>query len=117
MATINILLTEGPFQTEKWETAANIAKAALEKGHAATFFMYMDGVHNGVKTQKFQEWETLPVDRYKELVKLGAKIVCCGICVNARGHQDGKYFFEGAKVGGIPDWATFVGEADRVITL
>jgi len=35
MATINILLTEGPFQTEKWETAANIAKAALEKGHAA----------------------------------------------------------------------------------
>jgi len=37
--------------------------------------------------------------------------------VNARGHQDGKYFFEGAKVGGIPDWATFVGEADRVITL
>ncbi len=117
MANINFLLTEGPFQTEKWATAAKIAGAALKKGHSVSFFCYLDGIYNGLSTQKFADWEKVPGDYYKELVEAGAKIVCCGICVNARGQQDGQFFYEGIKVGGIPDWAAFVGEADRVVTL
>ena len=117
MANINFLLTEGPFQTEKWSTAAKIAAAAIKKGHKVTFFCYLDGIYNGLSTQKFADWDKVPGDYYKELVDTGAEIVCCGICVNARGQQDGKYFYEGIKVGGLPDWAAFVGGADRVVTL
>ena len=68
MSEIGILLTDGPFQTEKWETAYNIGLAALEKGHKAKYFLYLDGVYNPIKTQDFPGWEVMPRDRFKELV-------------------------------------------------
>jgi tRNA 2-thiouridine synthesizing protein D len=117
MANINFLLTEGPFQTEKWGTVSKLAAAALDKGHEVTLFCYLDGIYNGLSTQEFADWEKVPGEYFKEIVDKGAEIVCCGICVNARGQQAGKFFYEGIKVGGIPDWAAFVGRADRVITL
>jgi tRNA 2-thiouridine synthesizing protein D len=117
MTKIGILLTEGPFQTQNWETAYNIGKAALEKGHAVRYFLYLDGVYNPLKTQDFPDWEKMPKDRFEELVKKGAGIIACGICVNARGLVNGKDFFEGVTVGGLPDFAEIIGEVDRLITL
>jgi tRNA 2-thiouridine synthesizing protein D len=117
MAKIGILLTEGPFQTQKWETAYNIGKAALERGHEVKYFLYLDGVYNPMRTQKFPEWEKMPKDRFEELVRLGAEIIACGICVNARGLEDGKDYFDKVKVGGLPDFAEIIGEVDRLITL
>lgn len=119
MAKIGMLLTEGPWQTENYKVFTKLASAALEKGHEVEAFWYLDGVYNPVKHQTFPgtDEENLPVSGMKKIVAQGAKIICCGICVNGRGLQNGKDFIEGIPVGGLPDFADIMGEADVLITL
>lgn len=117
MAKLGILLTLGPFQFENWETAANIAEAALDKGHEVNFFLYLDGIYNPNKLQIFPDLDILPRDRFTTLLKKGAHIIACGICVNARGQDNGRDYIEGVSVGGLPDFAEMIGEVDRLISL
>ncbi len=117
MGKIGFLLTTGPFQFQNWKTAADIADAALDKGHEVAIFMYLDGVYNPLETQKFPEWDVLPVERFIALKDKGATLIACGICVNARGLEGGKDFFEGTKIGGLPDFAEIIGESDALISL
>jgi tRNA 2-thiouridine synthesizing protein D len=117
MAKIGFMLTLGPFQFENWETACNIAKSALEKGHEVKMFLYLDGVYNPIKLQTFPDLPVMPKDRVAELVAKGANIIACGICVNARGLEKGKDYIPGVVVGGLPDFAEIVSDVDRLITL
>ena len=117
MAKLGFLLTLGPFQFENWETAVNIAEAALDKGHEVKFFYYLDGVYNPIKYQTFPDLPVMPKDRWAKLLEKGASITACGICVNARGLEKGKDYIVGVRVGGLPDFAEIVGEVDRLITL
>ena len=117
MARMAILLTEGPWQTENYEIFARLVETALDKGHDVEAFWYIDAVYNAIKHQKFPEDVPLPVERMKKLVEKGAKIIACGICVNARGLEGGKEFIDGVRVGGLPDLADMVSDADTVITL
>jgi len=116
MAKLGILVTLGPFQFENWETAVNIAEAALDKGHEVRVFYYLDGIYNPNKHQTFPDMEVMPKDRWEGLIKKGAKLIACGICVRARG-QKGEDYIEGVPVGGLPDFAEIIGEVDRLITL
>ena len=117
MATLGVLLTGGPYQFENWETAVDIGDAALAKGHRVKYFLYLDGVYNPVKHQAFPDLNVLPKDRVARLAANGAEVIACGVCVNARGLQGGKEYVEGARVGGLPDFAEIVGEVDRLISL
>ncbi len=117
MAKIGILLTLGPYQFENWETAYHIANAALEMKHDVLIFYYLDGVYNPIRYQKFPDMETLPKDCWADILKKGGKIIACGICVNARGLENGKDYIDQVKVGGLPDFAEIIGEVDRIITL
>ena len=117
MAKIAFLLTEGPWQTENWEVFEKLANAALDKGHEVEAFWYLDGIYNAIKHQEFPDTPEPPVAKMKKLVEKGANIIACGLCVNARGLQGGKEYIEGVTVGGLPDFAEMVGEADTVITL
>lgn len=117
--TLGILLTEGPWQTQNWDIAERIAEAVLDKGWGVKIFYYLDGVYNPIKHQRFpgRSKEALPVGGVKRIVEKGAEIVACGICVNARGLEDGKEFISGVRIGGLPDFADIMGEVDRLITL
>lgn len=117
MAKLGFLLTWGPYQMENGETLYQLAKAALEKGHEVQIFNYLDGVYNPIKFQKFPDINILPKDKLEEIVSKGAKVICCGICVNARGLEKGKDYIDGVKVGGLPDFAEIIGSVDRLITL
>ncbi len=117
MATIGILLTGGPFQFQRWETAVDIGDAALAKGHGVKYFLYLDGVYNPIRHQTFPDLDQMPKDRILKLVDKGAEIVACGVCVNARGLQGGKDYVEGVRVGGLPDFAEMVGEVDSLVAL
>ena len=117
MAKIAILLTEGPWQSENCEIFVRLAEAALEKGHEVVGFFYMDGVYNAIKHQTFPGGVTPPVERMKRLVEKGAKICACGLSANARGLEYGKEYVEGISVGGLPDMAEMISEADAFITL
>ena len=114
---LGILLTEGPFQTEHHETATEIAKAALEKGHEVEMFLFLDGVYNALSTQAMPYAKNQPVDSFKKVLSLGGKIVACGVCVAARGLDGGKYFIKGIAVGGLPQLSEQIDRADRFISL
>ena len=43
MGILGIMLTDGPWQTERWETVTKIAEAALDKGHEVKMFLFLDG--------------------------------------------------------------------------
>jgi len=116
MARLALLLTTGPFQFQNWETVSNLAEAALDKGHQVDIFCYLDGVYNSNRYQTFPDLPEMPKDRFIRLVDKGANIVNCGICVNARGLQNGKDYIEGVHVGGLPDFAEMVGQADALVT-
>jgi tRNA 2-thiouridine synthesizing protein D len=116
MAKIGFLLTLGPFQFENWDTASNIAEAALDKGHEVQFFFYLDGVYNPIKFQTFPDLEVMPKDKWARILDKGAGITACGICVNARGLEKGKDFIDGVRVGGLPDLAEQISEVDRLLT-
>jgi tRNA 2-thiouridine synthesizing protein D len=117
MAKLGVLLTLGPYQFENWETAYNISNAALDKGHEVQMFLYLDGVYNPIKYHTFPDWPEMPKDKFAELVKKGAKIIACGVCVNARGLEKGKDYIDGITVGGLPDFAQIVSEVDSVVKL
>ena len=117
MAKIGILLTQSPLQNQHWETASNIAESALDKGHEVQFFLYLDSTYTPNKRQTFPDLDVMPKDRFATLVEKGAKIIACGICVNARGLDNGRDYIDGVKVGGLPDFAEMTGEVDTLITL
>ncbi|MFQ5593623.1 MAG: DsrE/DsrF/TusD sulfur relay family protein [Anaerolineae bacterium] len=117
MATIGFLLTAAPLQTEHPETAFRIADAALDKGHGVRMFFYLDGVYNPNQFQTFPDLDIMPKDRIQGLLDKGAEIIACGICVNARGLQNGRDYVDGIVVGGLPDFAELVSDCDRLITL
>lgn len=116
MAKIGFLLTSGPFQFQNWETLTNLADAALDKGHEVQVFLYLDGIYSPNRNQTFPDLPVLPKDRFAQLVKRGAKLIACGVCVRARG-QRGDDYVDGVPVGGLPDFAEILGEVDRLVTL
>lgn len=116
MGVLGIMLTDGPWQTERWETVTKIAEAALDKGHGVKLFLFLDGVYNPIKHQNFPDFTEQPVDSFKRLTEKGAMIVTCGICTNARGLQDGKDYVDNIKSAGLPDYSEFLGDATSVIT-
>lgn len=114
---LGILLTEGPFQTQHHETAAEIAKAALKKGHEVEMFLFLDGVYNVLKTHDMPYLLRQPKDHFMEVLAQGAKITACGVCVSARGLEGGKDFIEGVQVGGLPQLSESIDNVDRFISL
>jgi sulfur relay (sulfurtransferase) complex TusBCD TusD component (DsrE family) len=112
-----MLLTEGPFQTAKHKTAAEIAKAALRKGHVVEIFLFLDGVYNALATQAMPALARQPVADFKEIISLGGKIIACGVCTAARGLEGGKNFIAGVKVQGLPQLSEMIDNADRFISM
>jgi len=59
----------------------------------------------------------MPTAKFQELISDGASVICCGLCVNARGIDTETDYPDGVEVGLLPDLADLLGEADRVISL
>jgi hypothetical protein len=55
--------------------------------------------------------------QYQELLGDGAEVVCCGLCVDARGIDPETDYPDGVEVGLLPDLADMLGSADRVVSL
>lgn len=43
MTHVGFLLTGSPFDSERWRTAYELGRAALESGHEVSHFHYLDG--------------------------------------------------------------------------
>jgi tRNA 2-thiouridine synthesizing protein D len=123
MSHIGFLLTGGPFDSQRWRTAYELGRSALDADHEATYFAYLDGALVPVADQELPGcsdsglYDEMPTAKFQELVADGAEVICCGLCVNARGIDAQTDYPEGVEVGLLPDLADLLGEADRVVSL
>ncbi|MFB6224549.1 MAG: DsrE/DsrF/TusD sulfur relay family protein [Haloarcula sp.] len=123
MAHIGFLLTGGPFDSERWRTTYELGRAALDQGHEVSIFHYLDGTLVPVAEQTLPDcsdtglYDEMPTEKFQKLVDKGAEIICCGLCVDARGIDAADDYPDGVDVGLLPDLADIIGEADRVISL
>jgi tRNA 2-thiouridine synthesizing protein D len=123
MANIGILLTGGPFDSQRWRTAYELGRATLDNGHHVTYFHYLDGALVPVADQTLPDcsdsglFDEMPTELFQELLEDGATVLCCGLCVDARGIDAETDYPEGVEVGLLPDLADILGDADRVISL
>ena len=123
MSHLGIVLTGAPFDSERWKTAYEMARAALDTGHEVSVFAYLDGAHVPMVDQRFDEaaenglYQRMPTDRYQELLEDGAEMFVCGLCADARSVDPQSDFPDEVMVGLLPDLADVIGEADRVISL
>jgi tRNA 2-thiouridine synthesizing protein D len=123
MTLLGILLTGGPFDSERWRTAYELGNAALNAGHNVTYFHYLDGALVPVASQSFPDcadeglFDEMPTEKFQELIDQGAEVICCGLCVDARGIDADNDYPDGVEIGLLPDLADLLGEADRVVSL
>mgnify|MGYP006289437937 FL=1 len=123
MSHLGVVLTGGPFDSERWRTAYELGRAALDGGHEVTYFTYLDGVLVPMVDQHFAEcsdhglYDEMPAEKFEELLEDGAEVFACGLCVDARGVDVETDFPEDLMVGLLPDLADMIGEADRVVSL
>lgn len=123
MAHLGFLLTGGPFDSERWRTAYELGRSALDADHKVTYFHYLDGTLVPVADQRLPGcsdaslYDEMPTEKFQQLIEDGAEVICCGLCVNARGIDAETDYPEGVEVGLLPDLADMLGEADRVISL
>ncbi|WP_459191096.1 DsrE/DsrF/TusD sulfur relay family protein [Halosimplex sp. J119] len=123
MAHIGFLLTGGPFDSERWRTVYELGRAALDDGHEVSVFHYLDGALVPVEDQTFPDcsdtglYDEMPAEKFRELVDDGAEVICCGLCVDARGIDAPEDYPDGVEVGLLPDLADIIGTADRVVSL
>lgn len=117
---LGLIITGGPFDSSRWLTGYRIASAALKSKHEVFIYLYLDGTNIPVSTQSIHgHEEMLPHRFYKELCDLGAEIIACRVCSDARGHVHGNDYFkhENLKVTSLLDFAVKVCECDRIISL
>jgi tRNA 2-thiouridine synthesizing protein D len=123
MAHMGFLVTGGPFDSERWRTAYELGRAALDAGHEVTYFHYLDGALVPVSDQHLPDcsdaglYDEMPTEKFQNLIADGAEVICCGLCVNARGIDAETDYPDGVELGLLPDLADILGEADRVISL
>ncbi len=123
MTHFGFVLTGGPFDSQRWHTAYRLGREALDAGHRVSYFHYLDGAYVPVADQQLPDcadsnlYERMPTEQFQELVADGAEVICCGLCVNARGIDAEEDYPEGVEIGLLPDLADMLGEADRVISL
>jgi sulfur relay (sulfurtransferase) complex TusBCD TusD component (DsrE family) len=117
MTSFGIILTGGPYQTQRWETACRVADAALSRSDKVTFFLFLDGVYNALGTQVFAMMDRLPMDHFKSLLARGAVIYACETCCYNRGLGEGTNFFPGINIVGVPTVAVMARDCDRLLTL
>lgn len=123
MTHVGIVLTGSPFDSQRWRTAYELGRAALADDHEVTVFHYLDGVYVPIEGQEFPDGSTeglygdMPTEKFQELMEEGVEVICCGLCIDARGIDADAAYPEGIKVGLLSDLADLLGEADRVISL
>ncbi len=119
MGRLAIYVTSGPYSLQNSDTAYQLAKAALARGHEVIgIYEQVDGVFNLNKNiTPLEETDRNIAKQLEELAKLGVKIMGCPVCANYRGVQSEDLLVEGATFEGLGAVADLVLECDRFVSL
>jgi sulfur relay (sulfurtransferase) complex TusBCD TusD component (DsrE family) len=121
MSSLGILFFSGPYQSQAPQTVIKLANAALDKGYGVQIFCYMDAVNSVLENQKKIEGIFNIEKGFDEIVKKGAIIRLCALCLFVRGtakyimkRKDSKGII---KKGGTPDMEKIIKETDRFVVI
>ena len=121
MSSIGILFFSGPYQSQAPATVIELANAALDKGHEVQIFCYMDAVNSVLENQKKIEGIFNIEEGFDNIVKKGAIIRLCALCLLVRGtakdimkRKDYKGII---KKAGTPDLEKIIRETDKFIVV
>ncbi len=112
---IGFMVQTGPYTFENIDTAYNLIKAAIKKGHSCSLFLYMDGSYNinaNIKPSGDRDIGKM----MEELASLGVEVVGCGVCMQYRGVKK-KMMVSGVTRGGLPKFGELVKSSKRYISL
>ena len=112
---IGFVVMTAPYTFQNLDTVISIANAALDKGHQAQVFLYMDGVIAASNNIKSGQDRSLPA-KMQDLIARGVKFTPCGVCCNYRGvkQSDSQPNIKHAGIAALGQLAL---ECDRVVTM
>lgn len=110
---ISMMIQTGPYTFQNSDTAYEIAKRAVERGHEVAIFFYLDAIWN-MSQNIFTPSDRNIGERFKELSDKGVKIRGCGLCAKYRGMKK-KDLFENARFAGTAVLAEMIATSDRFI--
>jgi tRNA 2-thiouridine synthesizing protein D len=114
---LTIVLTEGPYRSQYADIAYEIASSALYKKYRVNIFLYMDATHIPKKEQNPHSFPNV-AQKFRKLMKKGAKIRACVRCATARGHScTQKSYIQGIKITSVYELAEWIKKSHRVISL
>ena len=115
MESLTVVLSSGPYQSERAFTALRLVLTALVEGLKVNLFLIEDGVFVAKKGQNPKEFPNAG-ELLELAMKEGANILTCGICAEERGMKEGD-FIEGIKQGTMHDLIAWVKQTDRTLFL
>ncbi|MCL4250180.1 MAG: DsrE family protein [Anaerolineae bacterium] len=114
---ILVIINDAPYGSEKAYNAFRLA-LTLQKEHAGVdiwIFLMADAVTCALPGQKTPDGYYNVERMLHGLVRKGAQIKACGTCADARGLRE-LPLVEGAQLSTMSQLATWVAEADKVLT-
>ena len=112
---LTVVLSSGPYQTERAFTALRLVLTALLEGLKINLFLVEDGVLIAKRGQKPNDFTNVE-EMLGTAIKEGVKIVVCGICAKERG-LDELDFLDDVKKGTMHDLVSWIKETDRTLFL
>lgn len=108
-----LVLTEPGHGSDRPYNALRLAAALMARGCGVRVFLMCDAVGCALDLQTAPEEHNL-ADRLRKLLEAGAEVKLCGLCVETRGLQSGR-FVEGVAMGSMADLAEWVEQSDKVL--
>lgn len=116
MARIVIMVTAPPNHSATWQTAVGLTAAAVERDHEVTLFLFMDGVYGAMQRRRAASPAPMPAIELASLIDRGVRVCLCATAAELRGLDLGA-LIGGVTVGGLPDLALMIEDADRLVSL
>ena len=116
MTSFTFMICTEPYKYEAMDSAMNIGKALIDKGHEIKgFFFFGSGVYNLHKDVNLgKDTRNLPERLEKFAQEHGIKVVGCSTWIGICGIQEGS-MIEGGAEEGLGDLSNWVAESDKFI--
>jgi tRNA 2-thiouridine synthesizing protein D len=114
MVTYTIIINEAPYAMERAYTGLRFARTCVFEGHKTNLFLIENGVYVAKKGQKPSSNQPNLGDYLEDLVKDGAEVKVCVVCVQARGLSEND-LIAGAKIVTLNELVEWTTNSDKIM--
>ncbi len=114
MVTFTIIINEAPYAKERALSALRFAWTCDIEGHKVRIWLFENGVYLAKKGQKPAQGLTNYGQTLNELIKGGAEVKACVVCLEARGLTQDE-LLDGVKIATVHELVEWTVDSDKVI--